>query len=71
MMIRDVHSCGDCGFLGSYEEYKAHQRRSWHRLVMRKGLDAALDSKATVLPDARRAVFMFREGGSPFVTPPT
>ena len=60
-MIDAIHSCGDCGFVGRYDEYKHHLDREWHRLVMLVGLHSALDYHvASVMPDARRAVSMFR-----------
>ena len=60
-----AHSCGDCGFVGGYDQFAKHLRRRWHRLVMERGMDVALDSSTVRLPDARRAVHIFRDGGAP------
>ena len=64
-MFAVTHSCGDCGFLGRGSDFDRHHQRKWHRLVMRSGLDAVLDSSAAKHPDARRAVAIFREGAKP------
>ena len=65
-MIVVTHSCGDCGFAGRDPDFKYHHRREWHRLVMLVGLHAALEYHvADILPDARRAISIFREGANP------